>query len=285
MRSNGGSGHSGECRRSRAPEEWVAAPQRQGMSDETRVLLTGATGYVGGRLLRALEAEGIPLRCLARRVEHLAARVGPGTEIFQGDVLDRASLDRALSGVRLAYYLVHSMGSPATFEEQDRAGARRTSAQAARAAGVRRIIYLGGLGERRAGLSPHLRSRQETGEVLRASGVPVDRVPRLDRHRLGQPVLRDDPGAGGAAAGHDHARAGCAYQAQPIAIEDVLAYLLAALDLRAEAQRASSRSAGRTASRYGDIMREYARQRGLRRLHDPRAAADARTSRACGSAW
>ena len=137
------------------------------------VLLTGATGYVGGRLLRALAERGRRVRCLARRSEALAARAPSNTEVVQGDCLRRETLDPALAGVHTAYYLVHSMAAGAAFEEQDRAAARNFG-EAARAAGVRKIIYLGGLGEAGARLSPHLRSRQETGDVLRAaSGLPV----------------------------------------------------------------------------------------------------------------
>jgi len=236
------------------------------MSDETRVLLTGATGYVGGRLLRALEAEGIPLRCLARRVEHLAGRVGPGTEVFQGDVLDRASLDRALSGVRAAYYLVHSMGSPGQFEEQDRRGAENFGA-AARDAGVRRIIYLGGLGESRSGLSPHLRSRHETGEALRVSGVPVIE-------------FRTSIILGSGSLSYEMIRAlverlpvmicprWVRVKTQPIAIEDVILYLTSALEVPCVSSRIFEIGGADQVS-YAEIMMEYARQRGLRRLLIP----------------
>ena len=136
------------------------------------ILLTGATGYVGGRLLKALEAAGYPVRCLARRPDFLAPRVSAGTEIVRGDCLDAASLPAACAGVHTAYYLVHSMGSTGDFAEQDRAAAANFGA-AARAAGVQRIIYLGGLGDADGRLSTHLRSRHETGGALRASGVPV----------------------------------------------------------------------------------------------------------------
>ena len=84
------------------------------------VLLTGATGYVGGRLLALLERRGIKLRCLARRLEALRGRTGPNTEVALGDVLDRSSLDEALLGVDTAYYLVHSMGTARDFEQEDR---------------------------------------------------------------------------------------------------------------------------------------------------------------------
>jgi uncharacterized protein YbjT (DUF2867 family) len=136
------------------------------VSEPVSVLLTGATGYVGGRLLHRLERTGRPVRCLARRPEFLRSRAAPGTEVVAGDVMQRETLDRAMAGVRTAFYLVHSMGASGEFEELDRAAAANF-ADAARQAGVRRIIYLGGLGESAGALSTHLRSRQETGEVLR----------------------------------------------------------------------------------------------------------------------
>ncbi len=136
------------------------------------MLLTGATGYVGGRLLPALETHGCRVRCLVRRPDALTHAIGPSTEVMAADLLDRASLDSALRGVDAAYYLVHSMGSSGSFEEADRQAAQNFG-EAAKAAGVSRIIYLGGLGNPDEALSPHLRSRHEVGEILRAAGVPV----------------------------------------------------------------------------------------------------------------
>jgi uncharacterized protein YbjT (DUF2867 family) len=100
------------------------------------ILLTGATGYIGGRLLKALEARGRHVRCLARQPEFLRARVAGHTEIVAGDVLDSVSLDRAMSGVDTALYLVHSMQQGSDFSEKDRQAAQNFGA-AARAAGVR----------------------------------------------------------------------------------------------------------------------------------------------------
>ena len=110
------------------------------------MLLTGATGYVGGRLLTLLEQRGVRVRCLTRRPDALRGRVGATTEIVAGDVLESASLAAALEGVDTAYYFVHSMGAERDFEQQDRIAAANF-AQAAHTAGVRRIIYLGGLGD------------------------------------------------------------------------------------------------------------------------------------------
>jgi uncharacterized protein YbjT (DUF2867 family) len=225
------------------------------------VLLTGATGYVGGRLLAALEASGQRVRCLARRPEYLQARVAVGTEVVPGDVFDPTALARALQGVSAAYYLVHSLAARGDYVEADRRAAR-TFGQAARETGLHRIIYLGGLG-RQPGLSKHLASRQEVGEVLRASGVPV-----LE--------LRASIVIGSGSLSFEMVRAlverlpamttprWVRTPAQPIAIEDVLAYLLACLELPLEGSRVYE-IGGAEAVSYEGIMREYARQRGLKR--------------------
>ena len=134
------------------------------------ILLTGATGYVGGRLLHALEERGESVRCLSRRPEYLQPRVAPTTEVVRGDVLQPASIGPALVGVDTVYYLVHSMSSSRPFDAADRTAAVAFG-NAARDAGVKKIIYLGGLG--RGDLSQHLASRQEVGEILRNSGVPT----------------------------------------------------------------------------------------------------------------
>jgi len=136
------------------------------------VLVTGATGYIGGRLVPVLEASGIRLRCLARHPAALRSRVASSTEVVAGDLFEPASLDAALAGIEVAYYLVHSMGAHGNYREKDRVAARNFGA-AARRAGVRRIVYLGGLAAGDEALSAHLESRLETGRILRHSGVPV----------------------------------------------------------------------------------------------------------------
>ena len=230
-----------------------------------RILLTGATGYVGGRLLAALERRGVPVRCFARRPEALRARAAPSTEVAAGDALDAGAVARALEGIDAAYYLIHSMGGE-DFAARDREAAR-IFGEAAREGGVRRIIYLGGLGASAGSLSEHLRSRQETGEILRQSGVPVVE-------------LRASIVLGSGSLSFEMIRAlverlpvmicprWVAVEAQPIAIEDVVAYLAAALDLPAGAERIYE-IGGPDRVTYGDLMREYARQRGLKRLLIP----------------
>jgi len=231
-----------------------------------RVLLTGATGYVGGRLLRRLLREGRTVRCLARRPEYLRSRIGPEAEVAAGDVLDPESLLLALEGVHTAYYLVHSMGSGPDFEELDRRGAAAFG-EAAKARSVRRIIYLGGLGEREESLSPHLRSRHEVGDVLRGSGVEVVE-------------FRASIVIGSGSLSFEMIRAlverlpvmvtprWVASQAQPIAVADLLEYLVRVLDMDVGGGRIFEIGGADRVS-YGDLMREYARQRSLRRLMIP----------------
>jgi uncharacterized protein YbjT (DUF2867 family) len=225
------------------------------------VLLTGATGYVGGRLLRLLEQRGERVRCLARRPAEVDARSAT-TETVGGDVLDLDAVRPAMRGVDTAYYLVHSMGSTGSFEEDDRRAAVNF-ATAAREAGVHRIVYLGGLGAG-SGLSSHLYSRQEVGRLLAGSGAQVlefrasivigsgslsfemiralvERLPAMIAPRWVRTV------------------------AQPIAIEDVLAYLMAALDVELDGSRVFE-IGGTDRVSYEDLMREYARQLGVRRL-------------------
>ena len=238
-------------------------PMQKSNSQEEVVLLTGASGYVGGRLLPILEAKGIALRCLARNSEKLRPFVAPTTEVLQGDVLDAPSLDQAMQGVHTAYYLVHLMSGSSDFEKEDRQAAVNF-AGAAKKATVKRIIYVGGLGDDAdPRLSPHLRSRHEVGAVLRDSGVEViefrasmvvgagslsfqlmksltDRLPVMLCPRwLTTPT-------------------------QPIAVDDVLAYLLAAKDLPTGESRIFE-IGGTDVVSYGDLIREYARQKGLRR--------------------
>lgn len=229
------------------------------------VLLTGATGYVGGRLLQALEQEGSPVRCLARRPRELKGRVGALTEVVEGDVQDRASLERALAGVDCAYYLVHSMGSSGSFMDEDRAAASNFAA-AVKARGVRRVVYLGGLASG-SELSAHLASRLEVGRILAASGASVIE-------------LRASIIIGSGSLSYEMVRAlveklpvmvaprWVEVAAQPIAIEDVVAYLLAARTLPIPGSGVFE-IGGRDEVSYRGIMEEYARQRGLRRLIVP----------------
>ncbi|MFF3936925.1 SDR family oxidoreductase [Streptomyces phaeofaciens] len=139
-------------------------------------LVTGATGYIGGRLVPELLAAGLRVRCLARSPERLRDHPwADAVEVVQGDVTDAGSVARAMRGADVAYYLVHALGAGGDFEETDRRAAR-IFGERAREAGLSRLVYLGGLTPRgvpERELSPHLRSRAEVGRILLASGVPT----------------------------------------------------------------------------------------------------------------
>jgi uncharacterized protein YbjT (DUF2867 family) len=231
------------------------------------VLVTGATGYVGGRLVPRLLDAGHRVRVLARDPARLAGRPWlPRVEVVRGDVLDPATLPAALAGTEAAYYLVHSMGDSASFAERDLAAASAFGT-AARDAGVRRIVYLGGLGDPASGLSDHLRSRQDTGERLRAAGVPVTE-------------FRAAVIVGAGSLSFEMVRwlaerlpamicPRWVYQRiQPIAIGDVLEYLVRALEVPASAGRVVE-IGGADVLTYRDMLLGYARLRGLRRLLVP----------------
>lgn len=232
------------------------------MSAVSRILVTGGTGYVGGRLIPLLEKRGHRVRCLARRPEFLKSRVGPETEVVAGDVLQVETLDLAFAGIETAFYLVHSMGAGKDFEDEDRLAARNF-AEAAKRNGVRRIVYLGGLGDEQQTLSKHLRSRQEVGAVLRESGAQVIE-------------FRASIVIGSGSLSFELIRTlvqklpvmicpkWVSTPAQPIAIEDLLSYLLAAIELP-DGPSDIFEIGGPDQVSYGDIMQEYARQRGLKR--------------------
>ena len=236
--------------------------QENGPAGIPLILLTGATGYVGGRLLRRLEADSQRVRCLARRPESLLSRVSQSVEVFEGDILDPQSLDRALEGVHTAYYLIHSLSDVGDFAKNDAIGARHFALAAARR-GVHRIIYLGGLGEATSGLSKHLRSRQEVGDILRGTGVPVVE-------------FRASMVIGAGSLSFELVRAlveglpvmitpkWVSIPAQPIAIADVLDYLIAALHTPEAESRVFEIGGGDVVS-YGGIMRAYGEARRLKR--------------------
>jgi len=227
------------------------------------ILVTGATGYIGGRLVPLLLGAAYRVRCLVRDATRVQGRPWrDAVEIIEGDALRLESLGSALHGVAVAYYLVHSLGAGADFHEHDVQAARNFGA-AARKAGVGRIIYLGGLADPGASLSTHLRSRQATGDALRENGVPVTEF------RAGVIV-----GAG--SLSFEMIRylverlpvmicpRWVNTRVQPVAIRDVLGYLLGALVQPASAGRVIEIGGADVVS-YGEMLTTYAEVRGLRR--------------------
>ena len=234
------------------------------MTAPQTILVTGATGYIGGRLAPRLLEEGHSVRVLVRSRSRVMSRPWSSkVEIAVGDVLDPQSLSEAMTGVDCAYYLIHSMSSGSAFREMD-VQAACTFGEAARAAGVKRIVYLGGLGDPKAKLSRHLRSRQETGDALRESGVPVTEFRaavivgsgsisfEMIRHLSERLPVMVCP-------------RWIYSRIQPIAIDDLLDYLVAALDAP-ESRGQTIEIGGEDVTTYRGLIMGYARARGLRRI-------------------
>ena len=236
------------------------------MRRQARILLSGATGYIGGRLLRRLRDESFHVRCLVRRPEALRYLEGSGIDVFRGDVLRPESLAGCFDNIDTAYYLIHSMGSSSGFVLQDREGASHFG-EAAAGAGVKRIIYLGGLADPKANLSEHLRSRIEVGEILRQSGVQVIEFRAsiiLGSGSLSFELIRSLVERLPVMITPRWVRV----EAQPIAVDDVLDYLTEAVRLPQKGHRIYE-IGGKDRLSYGGIMKVYASQRGLKRVVIP----------------
>lgn len=227
-----------------------------------RILILGATGYVGGHLVPLLVRGGHRLRCLVRRPERFDRR-DKNIEVVAGDVLKQKTLTDVFEDIDIVYYLIHSMtAGERDFEERDRRAAVNVG-RAARAAGVKRIIYLGGLGRRGEETSPHLRSRHEVGTLLRESGVPVTEFRaavivgsgsssfEMVHHLVNRLPLMICP-------------RWVMTRTQPIALEDVLKYLVACVDYPDAAGR-SYDIGGPEVLTYRNMMLTVARVLGLRR--------------------
>lgn len=226
-----------------------------------RIMLSGATGYVGGRLLHNLESRGYLVRCMARNPEWLASRVANRTEVVQGDVRDAESLKRAMEGITTTFYLVHALTTSKGFETEEHEGARKF-AQAARSAGVRRIIYLGGLGSG-PNLSPHLRSRQRVGDILRSSGVQVIEFRAgmiIGSGSISFEILRALVGRLPVMTTPSWTKT----LTQSIAIEDVLMYLVGAIGFESHEHEVIE-IGGPDRITYENLLREYAQLKGLKR--------------------
>jgi uncharacterized protein YbjT (DUF2867 family) len=235
-----------------------------------KILLTGATGFIGGRLLRNLVSSGIRVRCLVRSAARFPGKIpcGVDPQVMAGDLLQPDTLWRAMEGIDTAYYLVHSMGGRSmlhykTYLDKD-VQAARNFIQAAEESGVKHIIYLGGLGEMADNLSEHLRSRQMVAQVLQSTRVRTT-------------VLRaaNIIGAGGAPfemLRHLVERLPVMVcprwietRCQPIAVENVIEYLTGCL-LESKAAGKTLDIGGPEIITYRQLMMKYARIRGLRRL-------------------
>ena len=226
-----------------------------------RVLVTGATGYIGGRLVPRLLEAGHEVRVLVRSPQKLSdVPWAKDVDIREGDLSDLASVAAASADVDVFYYLVHSMGARGDFEETERLAAQNVATAAAEA-GVSRIVYLGGLHPAEGKLSPHLRSRAEVGRILLGSGVPTVALQagvvigsgstsfEMIRHLTD--VLPYMP-----------APKWVRNRIQPIAVRDVLHYLLNAATVPPEVNRTFD-IGGPDVLRYGQMMNGYALEAGL----------------------
>ncbi len=233
-----------------------------------KILVTGATGYIGGRLVPRLIEKGYEVRCMVRDVSRAEGR-WEGAEVVYGDVHEHDSISDALNGIDAAYYLIHSMSAgEEKFVEMDEKAAENFSHKA-KEAGVNRIIYLGGLGTEDQNLSPHLQSRQSTGEKLKSSGISVTEF------RAGMIV-------GSGSLSFEMVRyltervpvmicpRWVSNRTQPIAVRDVLRYLIESLEVK-ESEDKILEIGSPDVLTYAELMKIYAKIRGLKRymIHVP----------------
>ena len=237
---------------------------RKSSNEQKTFLVTGATGYVGGRLVTRLEESASIVKCMARSPSYLSDCVGPDVEVVYGDVTEPVTLRAALEGVDTAFYLVHALASSGDFESTELNGARNFAA-AAKDAGVKRIVYLGGLGDTETTTSAHMRSRQAVGEIFHSSGVFTVELrasviigPGSLSFELIRSLVRRLP----IMVVPKWVRV----KAQPIAIEDVLEYLVQAADIPASHSLVYEIGGSEQLS-YLDLMKRYSEMTGLRRVY------------------
>lgn len=231
--------------------------------DPRTVLVIGATGYIGGRLVPELLSAGHRVHCLARTPAKLRDRAWHDrVEVHGGDVLDPDSLPAAFEGMAAIYYLVHSMDGASDFQERDRRAAAHVR-DAAAAAGVEQLVYLGGMGDPHDDLSEHLRSRHEVGQVLAGGPVPVTELRAaviIGSGSASFEMLRHLTEVLPVMIAPRWVRTRC----QPIAVRDVLAYLVGVLG-RDEAMGRVLEVGGPDVLTYERMMQLYAEVAGLRR--------------------
>jgi uncharacterized protein YbjT (DUF2867 family) len=233
------------------------------MQEQKQILVTGVTGYIGGRLVPPLLGSNYSVRVLVRDPSRLQGRTwADQVDIFQGDVLKPETLSPAMNGVTAAYYLIHSMSGSDDFHQRDLIAASNFS-NAAKMAGVNQIIYLGGLGDPETDLSEHLKSRQDTGHALAMAGVPVTEFRaavivgsgsisfEMIRYLTERIPIMICP-------------RWVFTRVQPISIRDVLAYLTATLEVPESIGKVIE-IGGADVLTYGDMMMGYAEERGLNR--------------------
>ncbi len=234
------------------------------MTANKEILVTGATGYIGGRLVQSLLDSGYQVRVLVRDAARLQGRSWvEQVTIFQGDVFKPETLSIAMDGTSANYYLIHSMSGSGDFHQRDLIAANNFG-RAAKETGVERILYLGGLGDPDTNLSEHLKSRQDSGRALAEAGVSVTEFRaaiivgsgsisfEMIRYLTERIPIMICP-------------RWVFTRVQPIAIEDVLAYLIGALEVPASSGKVIE-IGGAEVITYGDMMMGYAKERGLKRV-------------------